>query len=224
MQSQDKEKLPKTDNRVRRLPGFSTTRWTSHHRATETIFKRYDQLLSTFEKITEMETNREAASESETYSEKLRSFPFVLTLLVVNTVFEITTPLSKYLQTKNIDFIQAYDMVKVSLEKIKKIRNEKSYDKFIKKAEEFAEEHETEIDFPVKRISVKKRQADETGNDERPKNEKDRYRVECYYVLLDTIVSALEERFSTNIEGIFSEISLLKEDRLINLIEGTRHF
>lgn len=182
---------------------------------------RYSQVLTTLEKIRDNENDREVSTEAAMYIEQLSSFSFVLTLLIYDHIFDITTPLSTYLQTKNVDFIQATDFVNVAIKKLNDLRNEESFEKFLTIAKSFAAENDLETEFRVKRIPRKKtRLAEETTSDERPQNEVDRYRIETYYEMVSTITQAMNDRFSKNNSNLLEECALLSEERLSKLFHG----
>lgn len=57
-------------------------------------------------------------------------------------------------------------------------------------------------------------------NDERPQNQIYRYKIETFYVLIDTVISVFKNRFSENSNEIFEELTLLREDRITSLFKS----
>lgn len=172
------------------------------------------------EEIQKTENDKETVFEAKVYQEKLQEFPFVLNLILINSVFEITTPLSNCLQSKSIDFVQAHDLVNTALMRLKDMRSDVFFSSCVRNAEEFARKRGINTSFPEKRIPLRKKQAGEMINDERPQNQIDRYKIETFYVLIDTVISVFKNRFSENSNEIFEELTLLREDRITSLFKS----
>lgn len=109
------------NERIMRIKNFSTTRWTSHDRAILVIEKKYDAIMNTLE-ILSSSMDRECSSTAKNLFENLLSFTFITNILLMKHIFSITSPLSIYLQTPSIDFIQALSMVDSTANQIKSIR------------------------------------------------------------------------------------------------------
>lgn len=81
-------------------------------------------------------------------------------------IYSITSPVSKYLQSKSINYLQAWTMINTMKNLIKKLRNESHILFLFKKCKQFANNVnsyflnepfiEIEEDFPDKRVSKKK--------------------------------------------------------------------
>lgn len=103
------------NERLRRMKRFLTTRWTSHDRVLIVINEKYSALLETLEEISDANnSDREAASTVENLISKITSFQFILMVLFFRKMFAITTQVSRYLQTKEIDFVQAINLIDVA--------------------------------------------------------------------------------------------------------------
>lgn len=69
------------------------------------------------------------------------TFDFVITLKFIKNIFSITTPLSSYLQSKNIDFIQAYHLVDNAKRELKRLRSDSKFEELIESANNFSKDH-----------------------------------------------------------------------------------
>lgn len=99
-------------DRICSLKQFFTTRWISHGRAIIVVFQKFKALVKTLNYLTiEKEIDRDTASNAKSLAHTVTSFKFVITMLLMKDIFDITTPLSKCLQSKNLDFIQALVLV-----------------------------------------------------------------------------------------------------------------
>lgn len=87
---------------------FSTTRWTSQDRVLVVICEKYTALLEILKEVSNANnSNRDATSIAKSFVQIVTSFQFILMMLFFRKIFSITTEVSKYLQSKEIDFIQA---------------------------------------------------------------------------------------------------------------------
>lgn len=80
--------------------------------------------MEALETIRDTDVDREATFEAGVYLSQMGSFSFVLILLVLIDIFKITTPLSKYLQSTNIDFVQAIGFVNMAIDSLNEMRTE----------------------------------------------------------------------------------------------------
>lgn len=62
-------------------------------------------------------------------------------MILNKNIFAITTPLSNYLQSKSIDFIQALNLVDASKEKLTSMRCDAEFELTVNEAKRFAEKH-----------------------------------------------------------------------------------
>jgi len=97
----------------------------------------------------------------------ISSFNFILIMKLMKQLFAITTPLSCYLQTKSIDFIQAYQLVDVAKKELEKMRSTEKFQELVEDTKLFATENNLDNSgFKETRIRKKKRLAGEQTSDE----------------------------------------------------------
>lgn len=89
------------NQRIRRLKRFSNTRWTSHNRVIVVVYEKYAALLKALNSIAS--ANDFDGDTSSTAKS-----------LILRIKCSITTPVSNYLQSKSIDFIQAMKLVDIA--------------------------------------------------------------------------------------------------------------
>lgn len=73
----------------------------------------------------------------------ITSFEFVLSMILLKKIFNVTTPLSNYLQSKSLYFIQALKLVDLCKEKLTSMRSEEEYNLIINEAKSFVKKYET---------------------------------------------------------------------------------
>lgn len=144
----------KAKNRIKKLKTFSDTRWTSHDRVISVIHDKFDALKEAL-KILSDSTDRVTSSNARIIFTTISSFNFVLIMKLMKQLFAITTPLSCYLQSKSIDFIQAYQLVDMAKKELEKLGLRK-FQELVEDTKLFATENNIdECDF--KKIRIRKR-------------------------------------------------------------------
>ncbi|XP_015376245.1 PREDICTED: zinc finger MYM-type protein 1-like [Diuraphis noxia] len=202
------------------IKNFSTTRWTSHGRALSVINKKYLAFIKTLEELINS-TDRETSSTASNLYRIMTSFKFILNLFLMENIFSHTTPLSIYLQSSSIDFIQAITMVDVCAKKLFDLRNEQSFNDLITKTKSFVNEIGlVECDLPNIRSRRRKLLPGEVVSDEVMTNSYDQFKIEVFYVVWDQVNTSIISRFE-GARGILSNLSLLTFDRLKSTSEGT---
>lgn len=155
------------------------------------------------------------ASTSRTFLNTLSEFKFILCLIFFKNIFNVTTPLSNYLQSRNIDFIEALNLVNIAKENLKKLRSDDSFDDFLKTTKEYGKVNKVvNCDFKEVRKRTKKKMAGENAVDEIQDSVCHNYKINTYYAALDQIITSINERFSQAKE-IMKDLALLNPDRLL---------
>jgi len=135
-------------------------------------------------------------------------FEIICVSILLIDIYTITSPVSKYLQSKSINYLQAWKMIDTMKKEILKKRNDNYVLLLLKKCKHFAETvnyHyfnedlvDIEDDFPQKRISKKKRLPGENCQDEsRSVSSFEKFKLNSFNVL-DTILNSIEKRFVPN--------------------------
>ncbi|XP_065320799.1 uncharacterized protein LOC135928294 [Gordionus sp. m RMFG-2023] len=158
-------------------------------------------------------------------------------------------PLSLYLQTKNLDILSAWKMIEDAKSSVSSITITLIQNKAIKMASDLnetlsylklAEGICVQTALPKIRIGRAKRINSDEGQDERPQESIDLYRVEVFRPIIDQIINSLSERFSANrelilnvrylhprhfddINSIVSEMALKKLAQLANISSDKLH-
>jgi len=201
--------------RLRRLKHFSTTRWTSHDRAIIVIYEKFKALIKTLNHLSSSpDSDRDTSSKASSLATTISAFKFVVTMLFLQKVFSATTSLSKYLQSKNLDFIQAIVLIDKVKESLINLRTEKEFLNLINEAQSFAEENNlAEKMFKEIRIRKRKIMPGEVGHDEPQILAINRYKTTVYFTVLDTILSSISNRFKESRE-ILKDLSILSPARI----------
>lgn len=157
---------PNAKDRLQKIKNFCNTRWTSHDRVISVIHDKYEPLKDTLKILCES-TDRVTATTAQIFLKTITSFNFVLVLKLTKKIFSITTPTSCYLQSKNIDFIQALELVDKTKQELFNLRSSEKLDELVDDAKQFAVENcLPKTDFSGSRIRKKKSMPGEQTTDE----------------------------------------------------------
>ena len=129
--------------KIQRMKNLSTTRWTSHDRAINEVFLKYLAVIETLENLTKSPDTSTAIQAKSLYP-NITSFKFIAKMILMKKIFDITTPLSNYLQSSILDFVEALHLVDSVQEWMKKLRTDESFNNLIDEAISFAILHELE--------------------------------------------------------------------------------
>lgn len=184
------------EERIRRIKSFSNTRWTSHDRVINVVHERFKALLKSLT-ILESFNDRVTSSNASLFKNICSSFSFVVTLIFMKKVFSVTTPLSNYLQSKSLDFIEALRLVNNAKGNLLSMRSDIKYEQIIDEAKQFCEAHDLpEKDFKTIRLKKRKRQIDENTEELNLNSPFDKYKIDIYFMALDKITTSFISRFS----------------------------
>lgn len=132
----------KEENPAFKLGAIGATRWRSRSDASVKIFGRIDNWISESQKeqsqpakymFYELTVALYKMSLSNEFNVKMRddasgllrkflSFETIVTAVTFLQIFKVTTPLSDYLQTKNLDYAQAWRLVESAVSRLKAVR------------------------------------------------------------------------------------------------------
>lgn len=200
----------------RRLKFLSSTRWTSHDRAIDVIYEKYTAIVESLEELT-LSTDRSTSSQAISQLKNVTSYKFILMMKFMKNIFKITTPVSVYMQSPKLDFIEAMHLVDSAQKRIEQLRNDCKYNELIDEVKQFAiHEKLEEQDFQVVRIRRKKRMDGENLHDEISEvanTPSSLFKSQVYFFVLDTVSTVLNSRYSQARE-VLKDFSLLSVERI----------
>lgn len=155
---------------------------------------------------------------SKSYKDGLLRYETIVTAFVFLTIYDHTTPLSNYLQTSGLDVLKAFQFVQNVIKKLQDLRSNFVYIK--QKADDFVRwaqtklserdvEAEIETELPTKRVRIRKKMPGEQSYNEIVENPDEAFKVQVYFVVVDTIVTSLKRRFDSASQRFFADLSLL---------------
>ena len=144
-------------------------------------------------------------------------YQHVLTAIIYLRITEITSALSKYLQTSGLDFINVFNMMEATKKDIQQIHRDfamvaNKTDHFVQHANEVLEERGCgvliESSFPAKRVRKSKNEPlDKCLSDSMKK-----FEVDVHNRNLDQVVQSLHRRFATH-KKLYADLSYFDPKR-----------
>ncbi|KAG5870890.1 hypothetical protein JTB14_006728 [Gonioctena quinquepunctata] len=212
-------KKEKGNEKLRKLKKISETRWNSKDAALTAVFHSAAEPNSSRYRFIYL---LEALHLG--YSNTTDAFLFL-------EIFTYATPLSKYLQTKGLDFLAAWHQIKSLKSNTDGIRN--NFNTIYEKSLDFCktdhlEKLDMQQDFAETRVRRKKKMPDELCEDESADwTQQVRYKVDTFTLILDRLSTDFNERFLKN-EWLLKVLVLLDPKRFdeinSNLVEFREPF
>lgn len=144
--------------------------------------------------------------------------------MLLRKIFSITTPLSNYLQSKSVDFIEALRLINTSKEHLAEMRSDKKYEELVKEAKQFANLHNLiEVNYKETRKRAKKMLPGEKALDEVQNSSFNKYRCDTYFTVLDKVINSIKSRFNDS-NNILKDFTPLSPERLKTLKVKTNAF
>ncbi|XP_022168063.1 zinc finger MYM-type protein 1-like, partial [Myzus persicae] len=220
----DYQKVRYPGKSLRRLKRVSTTRWSSHSSALLTVFDTYDALIDLLHYLqTDSSSDRVCSVKAKSLLDYLLSERFILTGLTFKKIFDLVNPLSKLLQGKNIDLLNAVSYVKFVLKRIQELRSETQFKIIVNEKNKFLESkfnHFYMIPLTEIRTRRIKKMPGEKAPDDQPLiSPIDNFKIKTYYVVIDIVCTQVAERFNEHSTPLFKDISLFQKKRLKEVAE-----
>lgn len=218
-------------DKLYRLQKIGATRWWSKHKALSSIIDesvlrsgeiatdKLTNVITVFKEISDGNFDCKSRYMARNLASQWAKFENLFISFVLLDMFLVITPVSKYLQTKTLDYAIAWDLVQTLLKQINEKRNDKHFEFLYTKTKEYATavnskledsniDLELQLDFTERRISKKKRMPGEQSSDDAPEISAAQHFKHVFFNILDCARTSIEERFCPNRE-ILEDLSWL---------------
>jgi hypothetical protein len=218
----------KSHNKLRKLNLIGTTRWWSKDKTLSSIIQfnkpivkdsRFLLFIYFLLEITSSDSTFDAKTKYTTHTliQNWSKFEIILTVAIYLDIFTISTPVSKFLQSRSLNYLIVFNMTSL-VKQIKGKRNngDETFNKLISNVQNFITKIHQEfelnsIDFIIKdkfsknkcvnRVPKIKKIPGELTSDERPDlSAEKRFKVETYNFILDIMINIMKKRFVNNSE------------------------
>ncbi|XP_031353775.1 uncharacterized protein LOC116178426 [Photinus pyralis] len=238
----------KEENPAFKLGAIGATRWRSRSDACVKIFGRidnwvleqsqppkyvfYELAVALHSMSLSNEFNAKVRAEASGILGKFLNFETIVIAMTFLQIFKITTPLSDYLQTKNLDYAQAWRLVESAVIRLIAIRDK--FDETLTAAKTFilkfkekvdaSNEQDTlnnmtiENDFKKKRLKKVNKMPGEICDDERIESPESSFRVNVFNCIVDTVIQTMKNRFVKQ-KSLYLDLALFDPKRFPQTIE-----
>lgn len=184
--------------KVRSMKRLNTVRWQSRENCLNVLLERYDCVIQTLQQIvTGTSFNYKQRAEASGLLCSMQTKQFLATAYLFKRIFEVTGPLSRYLQAVDMDLSKAFAMVDTAISSLQEMRCNSTE---IISSMEIAHGH---CDPGPSDNSVSNSKAEESsGIQWRSTRSKDQpetiWTRNTFYVVLDAILASMRNRFEKN--------------------------
>lgn len=152
----------------------------------------------------------------------LLSESFILTGFIFKQIFELTNPLSTFLQGVQIDLLVATEYIQCVFEKIQAFRDHNQFEMLIKNKNEFVSSKSDKLSFTplvTNRRRVKKKIPGEIMSDELISCPLTNFKINTYFKIIDIVFTQIRERFNDQSTPLYKDLSLFQVKRIIEVKE-----
>ena len=191
------------DKQTRQLQRLSDTRWACRYFAVDAICCRYDCVIATLEAVTDGD-NKCKAVEAKGILCQVRSFKFLLLLIIFSRVLSFTKRLSDQLQSVSNDMARAADLVEATIETLEDIRSDSSWDHLYKYTQDVAKLNNVPLlpvatGRPCHSKQIPKRLESgivfQSTGSRQSVSIAEEFKVSLYFCILDSMLGELKHRF-----------------------------
>lgn len=203
--------LETSSNGKNKLKSLSDTRWNCRTESIKAVIKTLPVILKTLQTISENDPLH--GSDASSLLNNIQTFQFVFCLYTLNKIMEQTNILSKYLQSPSIKYATVNIMSQKTIDELNEYRSENAFNEIWKVTQEIVNSHDfLSPKMPRKRSLPVKNIGSGSFHPEF-KDVKDFYRIEIYYLILDTTTQAIKDKFNENDLKILNSINNILVDK-----------
>ena len=204
------------------VPKFCPTRWSARLLTLSSVLAKYPTVLDALDTISDSSTG-DAKSEAESYIRLMESSAFIVAVSVAQFVLSYLALVTKTLQAKQCDLVQAYKDVELAKECIHDARNEQTWATLWDRIQHVGQAAGIEITKP--RTTTSQRHRENAGQPDQTAS--DYYRVNVFYPFIDHVLQELQNRFNPEVhKGLIaaqylvpSDLHLLTDTHMKNIVE-----
>ncbi|KAL4153397.1 hypothetical protein QTP88_001230 [Uroleucon formosanum] len=172
-----------------KLKQLCPTRWVQRHDSVIIYLELQDAVIDALEKISSWPDKNTSSSANQLHF-VINNFEFQITIQIISTVFAVSLPLSKLLQTPGFDLSHVINMADNSINVLKEMRKnvEKDFKLIFERAEIFCKNSNINISLP-------RRVGKQVHRDNTPVTTlEEYYKVTIFIPYLDTFITMISDR------------------------------
>ncbi|CAN6570628.1 unnamed protein product [Malus baccata var. baccata] len=198
-------------NQETSLKCAGATRWNSHYGTLISLITIFSSVVNVLEMIVDDNTN-DSVAEANRLLKDIRSFQFIFLLFLMKSILGITNDLSQALQKNDQEIVNAMALVNTCKEQLLYMRNDEGFDFLVDKVLSFCVQHHIEV-INMDETYVAHRRS---RRDTHKKTSRHHYKVELFFVVIDSQLIELNDRFNeTSTELLICLASLSPNDSFV---------
>ncbi|KAL5502203.1 hypothetical protein EMCRGX_G008938 [Ephydatia muelleri] len=200
---------------IRSLKRLNTVRWSAREMCLSTFLERYECILLTLNQIqTEVSFDLKHRSEAAGLLSSIQTREFLATAFLFQEIFAKTGPLSRYLQSVNMDYAKALAMIDSVIASLERMR---SAPQDIIDILERSVQDSSSIQWKTTRVS--RRMCRNTEDGEVLETSEESWQRKTFFVALDTIIASMRRRFDKN-RSLFETLALFAPGNFTDLVKS----
>lgn len=176
------------------VKSLSNTRWESRINSVKAIRFQAPQIKLALINLAKSFDDAKSKSEPESMADAIKNFEFLLGMIIWYDILFSINMVSKKLQSSTISIDAIIDQIDGLIKYFEKYRNE-GFISSMDVAKTIARDMDVEPSFPIKRHVTRKRQYDETDDEDHTHSVEESFRVEYFLVVVDMAITSLKNRF-----------------------------
>ena len=202
------------------LKRLCPTRWASRFDAVDSLRFCYPDVLKALTKISLQSKKPEERVEATGLIKAIEKYEFVLITVLQHTILKSVDLVSKCLQKKDMNLLDAVKLLRTACDTLKELRH--SYEDSKSIAKNLADSWGCKAQFTQSRKIRTKRFFDELSEDTRLTDPEEYFKICVYFVCIDTAVVQLERRF-TGMNTIANRFHFLHPSELLSAKDDELH-
>ncbi|KAM1302248.1 hypothetical protein ACFX2H_013196 [Malus domestica] len=178
-------------NQETSLKRAGATRWNSHYGTLISLITMFSSVVNVLEMIVDDNTN-DSVAEANRLLKDIQSFEFVFLLFLMKSILGITNDLSQALQRDDQEIVNAMTLVNTCKEQLLYMRSDEGFDLLVDKVLSFCVQHHIEVINMDETYVAHGRSRRNTHK----KTNRHRYKVELFFVVIDSQLTELNDRFN----------------------------
>ncbi|XP_056468103.1 zinc finger MYM-type protein 1-like [Gadus chalcogrammus] len=179
------------NKRMEMVKGLSSTRWAAHARATKALRLNLKNIHDTLNEIAEDDHQKSAArDEAKSLAKKLNRFETAFLAIIWDTVLQRFDITSRALQTVELDLVTAVELLQSLIDFVSNLRSQ--YKHLESQAKSLSLSQQYTVTRQVKRTGTTP--ADDTDEPTLVSNAGENRFRETFFVIIDKLISALQQR------------------------------
>ncbi|KAL5494520.1 hypothetical protein EMCRGX_G015870, partial [Ephydatia muelleri] len=200
---------------IRSLKRLNTVRWSAREMCLSTFLERYECILLTLNQIqTDVSFDLKHRSEAAGLLSSIQTREFLATAFLFQEIFAKTGPLSRYLQSVNMDYAKALAMIDSVIASLERMR---SAPQDIIDIMERSVQDSSSIQWKTTRVS--RRMCRNTEDGEVLETSEESWQRKTFFVALDTIIASMRRRFDKN-RSLFETLALFAPGNFTDLVKS----